>query len=461
MRSLLDRLTRLLCLLLLRAFYRRVEVVGRERVPGTGPVLFVANHPNSLVDPMTMLALLPRRPRFLAKSTLWQSPILRPFLALAGAVPVHRRQDVGEGADPSSNRDTFARCHEELGAGGAVALFPEGLSHHEASLQQLKTGAARIALGAPDAAAVRIVPVGLVFEEKARFRSRALLVVGEPIDPAPERARSQADERAAVRALTARIEAGLRRVTPNHESWDEARLIARAADAVARERVALPRRLALADRLTLQQGLAAAYRGLRERDPARARALAGMVARYDALLARHGLRDEHVGAGYPRGPVAVFLLDRLPFLLLALPPAGIGLLLNWPSYRLVGCISDRCAQQPDLPATYKILASFFLLPATWLVEAALAAWWWGPFAGLVVGTAAPLCGWVALRVVEEQQGLLRELRAWAVLRLRKGRAGELRARRRALRAEIEAELRRGLSGDPAAMPWHVVLGLPG
>ena len=44
----------------LRLFFRRVESEGLERVPGDGPVMFVLNHPNSLVDPVFILCLAPR-----------------------------------------------------------------------------------------------------------------------------------------------------------------------------------------------------------------------------------------------------------------------------------------------------------------------------------------------------------------------------------------------------------------
>jgi 1-acyl-sn-glycerol-3-phosphate acyltransferase len=55
------------------------------------------------------------------------------------------------------------------------------VSHNEFELQPLKTGASRIALGAAvddDIADVVILPVGLAYDEKARFRSRALVRVG-------------------------------------------------------------------------------------------------------------------------------------------------------------------------------------------------------------------------------------------------------------------------------------------
>src|SRR5690606_34394476 len=159
----------------------------------------------------------------LGKSTLWRIPGLRWLLDLAGAVPVYRPGDPG--VDAARNVETFDRCHRVLAAGGRLALFPEGTSHAEPQLQPLRTAAARIVLEAErrfGPLGVRILPVGLVFEERTRFRSRALVVVGEAIDPAAEIAAAHQDEGAAVRLLTGRIAAALGRVTLNYASWEDA-----------------------------------------------------------------------------------------------------------------------------------------------------------------------------------------------------------------------------------------------
>jgi 1-acyl-sn-glycerol-3-phosphate acyltransferase len=201
-------------------FFRdvRVEELPRlRRAPG--PRLLVAHHLNSLVDPLLIFAFLPGPPRFLAKSTLWQHPVVAPLVIVSDAVPVYRHQD---GVDVARNVETFARACEILGEGGTVALFPEGRSHSEPRPLPLKTGAARIALHAlaeGHADGLRIIPIGVVYEDKGRFRSRVVLRVGEPIDPAPEAAAYATQGRAAVRRLTDRIAAGLEEATPRGLTW--------------------------------------------------------------------------------------------------------------------------------------------------------------------------------------------------------------------------------------------------
>ena len=79
--------------LVTRVFFRTVEVVGQDHVPKAGPVIFVGNHPNSLVDPVVLSTTCGRRVRFAARDGLFASPFLRPILWALGSVPIKRRQD--------------------------------------------------------------------------------------------------------------------------------------------------------------------------------------------------------------------------------------------------------------------------------------------------------------------------------------------------------------------------------
>jgi 1-acyl-sn-glycerol-3-phosphate acyltransferase len=218
-------------------FFRDARVEEIRRLDrARGPRLIVAQHLNSLVDPLLILAAVPGSTRFLAKSTLWRHPVVAPLVILSDAVPVYRHQD---GVDVSKNIDTFASARKTLCAGGTVALFPEGRSHSEPRPLPLKTGAARIALAACAAGArdLRIVPIGMVYEDKGRFRSRVLLRVGEPIDPGTEAAQYAAEGRASVHALTDRIAAGLVEATPHAVDWTP---IDRVPPLAARAMMALP-----------------------------------------------------------------------------------------------------------------------------------------------------------------------------------------------------------------------------
>ena len=163
-------------------------------------------------------------PRFIAKRALWKVVPARPLLALVGVVPVERRQD---SADTSSNRSSFEACHRALAKGHSVAIFPEGTTHDRLELAPIRTGAARIALGARAAGVegITIVPVGILYENKFKLRSCALVRIGEPIhlDDAvtslvANRTAGGEEDHEAVRALTDRVAANLVAASPRFAS---------------------------------------------------------------------------------------------------------------------------------------------------------------------------------------------------------------------------------------------------
>jgi 1-acyl-sn-glycerol-3-phosphate acyltransferase len=456
----IDRFFAALSRLALRLFFRRVEVVGRDRLPA-GPAIAVANHVNGLVDPLFVIGTLGLPARLLGKSTLWRIPVLAQLLDLAAVIPVYRRQDAGE--DASRNRETFARAVEELARGGWLAIFPEGVSHDRPQLQPLKTGVARIALehalARPGEPPVPIVPIGLVFEERGRFRSRALVVVGEPIDAGPEAAtaRSAGDgdeavERAAVRALTARLTDALARVTLNYRTWDEARWIEVGADIFERERLELPRERRLAAEFMVRRALAEGLEALRERHPREIAEAVAAIRDYDRLLETCGVRDEQVVARYPLRPALSFVVQTLLRILVAAPVALVGTALNLLPFVAVAAIARRFRHEPNQIATYKIYPSLVLYPAAWLAAAAFAWIYLGAGSGIATAFVAPFSGFVALRFHERRELLWRETRAYLLLRSRRSVAHELRARRIVVERAVADLVERWRAAQPPVSP---------
>jgi glycerol-3-phosphate O-acyltransferase / dihydroxyacetone phosphate acyltransferase len=406
--------------LTLGVFFRDVEMVGRERIPPGVPLLVIANHVNNLIDPMVILGYTGVKPRFLAKSTLWRHPIVAPVLLLLGALPVYRRRD---GAPVERNFETFARCRVALARGETIAIFPEGYSHNEPGAVPLKTGAARIALeaGAHGALGLRVLPIGIVYEDKEHFRSRVLVQVGEPIDPAPELAAYTDAPRTAVKGLTERIAAGLESVTLPFASWEEARLIDRAVDlAVEGDPAALP----LSERWSLWRSFSGRYAELEKSDPERAQRLVTALRAYDEARRGLGLRESDLAAWPDRG----WRARGRDLLELAIKAPGI--LLNWLPYRLPSWISDRVTHTPDEPASYKVMGALLFFPVWWALEAAVARALAGPWAALAVAVVAPLSGLVYLRIHD------REKRRPLAVGARFAERAALRDSRAALRRQI-------------------------
>jgi 1-acyl-sn-glycerol-3-phosphate acyltransferase len=171
-------------------FYRDIRVVERDRIPQDGPLLIAVNHQNALVDSLLVSWVIPRRIALTAKATLADNPLIAFVFKLLRVVPLRRAADEtehgnGVRVDPRRNTRAFAEIVTLLQRNGAVLIFPEGKSHNESGLEPLKTGLARLALLARDKDRVRglkILPLGLVFEDKGAPDSVAGAQVGSPID---------------------------------------------------------------------------------------------------------------------------------------------------------------------------------------------------------------------------------------------------------------------------------------
>jgi glycerol-3-phosphate O-acyltransferase / dihydroxyacetone phosphate acyltransferase len=397
MRRLADQGMRGLARLLVHVFFRRIELEHGDRVPASGPVVLVANHLNGLVDGLLLIATLGRYPRFLGKSTLFKILPLWPFLKFAGVIPVYR---VIDGAPGDHNVSAFATCHEILARGGAVALFPEGISHDESSLQPLRTGAARIALeAAADSrtADVVTVAVGLTYDAKARFRSRALVRVAEPVSVSAWLDANQVEGRDAVRLLTDDLAYQLTGVSPAFSSWAQAERLARVADVVAR----LPEgnlltEVALADRVAMTERLARAEDGGHEGE---VQELLNAFETYERDLDLLGLSDAQVAARYPRRTLRVALAWSVLKVVVALPVAAVGVIVHVVPYQIVKQLAKKPTNE-GMKATVKLLGCFALFTIVYALLGVLVGRAFGPWAGLGVAVAAPLCGYVTVRLAE-------------------------------------------------------------
>ncbi len=379
-------------------------------------MLLVANHPNSLLDPMVVLTAARRPVRFLAKAPLWDDPKTSWLVKLGRAIPVYRASD-----DPSKlarNATMFDAVHAALAAGDAVGLFPEGISHSEPSITPLKTGAARIALGAAPlvGGAFPIIAVGLVFREKEIFRSEGFALVGEPIvwDDLAARGARDGD---AVRELTDRIDAAIRQQTLNLAQWEDAPLVDGAMEIWEAEQRAAPEP---AERIARLAATTRILAEVRAEPDATTEALAREVTAHVRRLTRLGLRPADLGLDTTGRTAVGWATLRIPLLL---PPwiavAVVGWLLFVVPYQLTGVLVDRFTLERDTRSSWKLLIGAALY-AVWVVALAIAArlwlgWWFAAVTILLV----PVIGLAGLLVRERWHGAWADVRRWALLRSRR------------------------------------------
>ena len=444
MRRLAASLLRWLAEVSVRIYYPRRTVEGATNVPEDGAGLYVANHPNGLLDPLVMRVTLGRRVRFLAKNTLWGNPFGRLAMDAFECLPVYRQRDMAaneRGETVSRNEETFARCRAELAAGVDLALYPEGTSHAEPQLKPLKTGAARIALGAAASgvgmatpARLHLIPVGTHYENQALFRSGVHMVVGPPIELGPFVSQFASDPPQAIEDLTNEIRARLDTLVLQAETRELLAGIAR----VARWTSPTPDDDSPERSHARTRELLAAYAKLRSTDPARVERIAATARDYARILEKMGVRDPWAleAPSISRGRIALSFARTL----LMAPATPWGLVTSWVPYRLAGFAARKMTKDEDVLSTIKMIGGAAFLVAAWLIEAVVIACLHGVWWALASLLAAPVAGYAALRFGEHVRQTAEALRhlGW---RARGATARRLAERRQRLAQDVAQALR--------------------
>jgi 1-acyl-sn-glycerol-3-phosphate acyltransferase len=422
-------------------FYR-VDHVGAA--PVDGAVLFLPNHPNSLLDPALVWATADRDVRFLAKSTLFETP-LRPVLDAAGAIPVYRKLD--QGVDTTKNAEMFAAVSAALAAGDAVCIFPEGISHSTGRLEPLRTGAARMALAAErEGTPVALVAVGLNFDRKATFRSRVTVVFGAPFSARDLLPADEAALPSAVRALTERIADRMRRLLIEAEPDTDAALV----DRIDRLYSAVRGRPRDAEeRVARRQRIASGLDRLRGVDRDRYEAVLERLRRYDSRLRRFGLRDRHLDWQISRQDATVFALRELAYGVVLLPICVAGFVIFFVPYHVTALIARRVTAVRDIYATAQVVAGIVVY-GVWLTLIGIGLWHFvGTRAAWLSMLALPALAVIALLAIERESAVIDAVRAWWSLRSARLETREHLRRDRAELASVLEEARRWLDAETA------------
>jgi 1-acyl-sn-glycerol-3-phosphate acyltransferase len=404
---------------LLCAYFRRIDRFHVDRVPAAGPVLIVANHPGSITDAFLIGAAIDRPVNFVATVRLFQSPPVAWLLSRCGVIPINRKQD--DPAKMASVAKTFEHCFAVLEGGGAIGIFPEGISYDDARLKEVKTGAARLALGVEakhsGRLGLQIVPVGLTYSAKERIRSRVLLNAGEPMRAADFLQDYDTDPRTAVRALSEAIERRIRALILDTPSLEHDRILA----AVRRLYLGRLRTANLlvtepmpdeAETLVLMQAVAGALRHFEQHEPRRLAAFMADLDRYERWVTRFGLTDATVGA-FGSGSRWRSRAAATATLIVAAPVALAGWLHHLPPSALVGWAIEHFTpvanRKSQIPFTV-MLAGLVALIVCYPIYIAIVYVWLGFWPAVVYAMALPLSGLVAhhyLRALRQLGGRLR------------------------------------------------------
>jgi len=202
----------------IRHYYREIKVVNQHLLDKeTGPLIIIANHPNTLMDAWMVGFANRRRVHFMAKATFFNSPFKRKLLGALGMIPINRKSDGA--VSGVNNKDSFEACYQLLEKGEILVVFPEGTSFLERRLREIKTGTSRIALEVErrnqGKLGLKVVPIGLNYISADSYRGKVLVHVGRPIELDDLWKEYEVNQGNAAKLLTERFRVELSRVFVN------------------------------------------------------------------------------------------------------------------------------------------------------------------------------------------------------------------------------------------------------
>jgi 1-acyl-sn-glycerol-3-phosphate acyltransferase len=202
-------------------YFKRISLLNSDRLPGSGPVLFLGLHRNGAVDGFVYHYLL-HGPVFMISTQLRKNILSKLFF---NGIEVSRTKDKG---NRSFNDATLHRCFDLLQRGGALFIFPEGTSSLGPQHLPFKNGAAWLLLnylesGGPS---LQVVPLGIHYSCPEAFQSKVEVVVGHSISTALPDEASRLER---LRILKRRVHAAMEEVGINVSSEEYQALIRRFA----------------------------------------------------------------------------------------------------------------------------------------------------------------------------------------------------------------------------------------
>ena len=420
------------CKLVVKTFYSRFEVSGAEVIPNNQGIIFCVNHVNALIDAVVLQASTTKDVRPLARSGLFNNPILRPVLNTIGAVPIYRRKT--EETDTSKNQDTFSKCYELLDRKETLVIFPEGQSHSNPHIQDIKTGAARMALGAIEINGVApiLIPVGMTFTRKRRARSEVLVRYGNPINlDTPE----DMNEYDAVHLITDRVQSGIEAVTLNTKSWKEMDLVTRLEKFFALRR-GKRRKSNLTQRFQALQRLIEAQHLLEEYEPEKIRSLMSKLRMFERLCNVCGIKNYHLAMKYRPLLLVLYSLRTLGIVIIGFPIAIWGIINSYIPFKITDFLTRTLSKDVDQHDTARVLIGMVVFSLFWGIQSHIIYRYFGIQWSLLYLSSLLLSASVALSLRGEYRRTLENLKVFFLFLRKQDLKSYLETKRRELEIEL-------------------------
>lgn len=386
-------------------FFEEIEIHNIKNVPTEGPILIAANHPSSIMDALVLGVKTPRKIHYIGHSGLFSNPISKKFLYAMGIIPVYRRFDNPD--NMNKNDDMFRAAYTILEEGKCIGIFPEGTSQTVRKVLKLKTGTARIALGAEKQndfnLGVTIIPLGLYFTARHRFRSNVLLNFGKPIIVSEFKKDYLADEYDGVHLLTDKISSELGKLTINIQREElndfviDLEKIYRTPlkDTLEEDEILISGDEVFKD-MFLTKHLADAVSYYMENDPVKAKELLHDVKYYRMKIDRLNLHDSLLQTDIKKSKVTKRSWKIAMWSVIGFPLWIAGIITNYPPYRFADIVGKKIGYDQTKTSSALMIGGGIGFLVYYFLETLLIWNFFSPMIGILFLISLPFLGFGAL-----------------------------------------------------------------
>jgi glycerol-3-phosphate O-acyltransferase / dihydroxyacetone phosphate acyltransferase len=346
-----------------RIFFRSITIRNSEAIPKEGPLLVLANHPSTFLDPIVIASLLDRNVFFLAKGELFKSGFAKWFFPKLNMIPVYRKQD--DPTQMSKNQDTFKKCFEHLEKGGAILMFPEGISITERKLRPIKTGAARIVLGAEAnndfKLNTNIITIGLNYENPHRFNQQLFVNIDDPIKVETYKNEYATDSFKTAESLTEEIRIRLEKliIAIEDEKTDE---LVKHIEVLYKYKLSQDNSFAPDDQVadfTLTKNILESVTYFLIHQPERVESMRSRIDNYFNKLSILGIQDIDIAKNKTNQHFFGSNLKAILFIILGFPFYIYGLINNYLPFEIPGWIANKVSKSIEFRGPIGMVGGMF------------------------------------------------------------------------------------------------------
>ena len=421
-----------LCCLFVVLFYKKIEVSGAHQLDNNRPVILCANHSNALADAVLLQYTSKRLIHPLARSGLFKNPILKIILSVWQAVPVYRKQDSDEGA--VDNDAMFSKAYEMLANNEVLMIFPEGQSHSDLHLRQIKTGISRIALGYKEKynEFPLIIPVGLNFTNTIKFRSNVYIKFGDPLEISENLVVSNKQD---IKDLTQDIMNAMKDLVLEVDEIEDL-LFVQQVERFFSLRHKKSRERNLSQKFKSHKLLLSVHDYLHHEVPDKIKSFKVHLRHFNRLCYRLGISDYNLSVRYNSQVVRRFILRSLFMILIMFPIGLLGFINSFMPYLLTKLSTKLLSKGKDQYDTTKILTGTLFFGLFWFIQARFVYEFFGLNISLFYIVMLIPTSLMALLIEREQAQIIDSLRVFIILLRKSSLRRYLLKRRKSIEKEL-------------------------